>query len=139
MNIFDIDDTFCVAHGGQQLAFWMPTTTSAASRRCTFIMRKAGTPLVSILRTRRTPKGSEVRTVIKHVTQRPRKHWGKARIIWRGDGHYGHGAAAMDANGAGRCRSSPILAPSQRYDDSKGSRTNADRLGPPGYSSGVAH
>jgi hypothetical protein len=22
MEMFDIDDTFCVAHGGQQLAFW---------------------------------------------------------------------------------------------------------------------
>jgi hypothetical protein len=22
MEMFEIDDTFCVAHGGQQLAFW---------------------------------------------------------------------------------------------------------------------
>jgi hypothetical protein len=30
-----------------------------------------------------------VRTVIKHVTKRLRKHWPNTRIVWRGDGHYG--------------------------------------------------
>jgi DDE family transposase len=30
-----------------------------------------------------------VRTVIKHVTRRLRKHWRNIRIIWRGDSHYG--------------------------------------------------
>jgi hypothetical protein len=29
-----------------------------------------------------------VRTVIKHVTRRIRKHWPNTKIIWRGDGHY---------------------------------------------------
>jgi hypothetical protein len=38
---------------------------------------------------RRTPKGTEVRTVIKHVTKRLRKHCPNTRIVWRGDGHYG--------------------------------------------------
>src|SRR6516162_10898336 len=49
----------------------------------------SGTPIVAILRPARTPKGTEVRTVIKHVTKRMRKHWPKTRIIWRGDSHYG--------------------------------------------------
>jgi Transposase DDE domain group 1 len=30
-----------------------------------------------------------VRTVIKHVTKRMRRHWPKTRIVWRGDSHYG--------------------------------------------------
>jgi Transposase DDE domain group 1 len=30
-----------------------------------------------------------VRTVIKHVTKRLRRHWPKTRIVWRGDSHYG--------------------------------------------------
>src|SRR5208283_894654 len=47
------------------------------------------TPVVTILRPARTPKGTEVRTVIKHVTKRMRKHWPKTRIVWRGDSHYG--------------------------------------------------
>src|SRR5450432_3388232 len=49
----------------------------------------SGTPVVTILRPARTPKGTEVCTVIKHVTKRMRRHWPKTRIVWRGDSHYG--------------------------------------------------
>jgi hypothetical protein len=40
-EVLDIDDTFCTAHGGQQLAFWNAHPTSAASRRCTSITWQA--------------------------------------------------------------------------------------------------
>ena len=49
----------------------------------------SGAPVAAILRPARTPKGSEVRTVIKHVTRRLRRHWPKTRMVWRGDSHYG--------------------------------------------------
>jgi hypothetical protein len=55
----------------------------------------SGTPVVTILRPARTPKGTEVRTVIKHVTKRLMRHWPKTRIVWRGDSHYGR-VEAMD-------------------------------------------
>jgi hypothetical protein len=55
----------------------------------------SGTPVVTILRPARTPKGTEVRTVIKHVTKRMMRHWPKTRIVWRGDSHYGR-VEAMD-------------------------------------------
>ena len=45
--------------------------------------------MAAILRPARTPKGSEVRTVIRHVTKRLRRDWPKTRIVWRGDSHYG--------------------------------------------------
>jgi Transposase DDE domain group 1 len=32
---------------------------------------------------------TEVRTVIKHVTKRLKRHWRRTRITWRGDSHYG--------------------------------------------------
>jgi hypothetical protein len=51
--------------------------------------------VVTILRPARTPKGTEVRIVIKHVTKRMRRHWPKTRIVWRGDSHYGR-VEAMD-------------------------------------------
>ena len=35
----------------------------------------SGTPVAAILRPARTSKGSEVRTVIRHVTKRLRRHW----------------------------------------------------------------
>src|ERR1700732_3212520 len=61
-------------------------TTSAALHRCTSIMLRAArrSPLSFARR-----KGTEVRTVIKHVTKRLRQHWPNTRIVWRGDSHYG--------------------------------------------------
>ena len=50
---------------------------------------RTGAPVVAILRPARTPKGTEVRTVIKHVTKLLRERWPNTRIVWRGDAHYG--------------------------------------------------
>jgi hypothetical protein len=50
---------------------------------------RSGAPVVAILRSAKTPAGTEVRTVIKHVTRRIRTHWPKTRLVWRGDSHYG--------------------------------------------------
>src|SRR6201998_1488117 len=83
--IFDIDDTFCAAHGGQQLAFWNAHHDERGFASMHIYHAQSGTPVAAILRPARTPKGTEVRTVIKHVTTRMRKHWPKTRIIWRGD------------------------------------------------------
>ena len=87
--ILDIDDTFCAAHGGQQLAFWNAHHDERGFTPMHIYHVASGTPIVAILRPARTPKGTEVRTVIKHVTKRLRKHWRKTRIVWRGDSHYG--------------------------------------------------
>jgi Transposase DDE domain group 1 len=87
--ILDIDDTFCAAHGGQQLAFWNAHHDERGFASMHIYHAASGTPVVTILRPARTPKGTEVRTVIKHVTKRLRSHWRKTRIVWRGDSHYG--------------------------------------------------
>ena len=59
--------------------------------------------MAAILRAARTPKGTEVRTVVKHVTQRLRQHWPNTRIVRRGDSHYGRVEAMewAENNGAG--------------------------------------
>jgi hypothetical protein len=88
-EILDIDDTFCAAHGGQQLAFWNAHHDERGFASMHIYHVASGAPLVTILRPARTPKGTEVRTVIKHVTKRMRRHWPKTRIVWRGDSHYG--------------------------------------------------
>jgi hypothetical protein len=88
-EVFDIDDTFCAAHGGQQLALWNGHQDERGFSPMHIYHVASGTPVVPILRSARTPKGTEVRTVIKHVTRRIRKHWPNTRIVWRGDGHYG--------------------------------------------------
>jgi hypothetical protein len=45
----------------------------------------SGTAVVAILRPARTPKGTEVRTVVKHATKRLKRHWPNTRAVWRGD------------------------------------------------------
>jgi hypothetical protein len=54
-----------------------------------------------ILREGKTPGGTEVCTIPKHVVGRFRRHWSNLRIRWRGNSHYGR-PEAMDwceANG----------------------------------------
>src|ERR1700675_1133592 len=97
-EILDIDDTFCAAHGGQQLAFWNAHHDERGFASMHIYHVASGTPVATILRPARTPKGTEVRTVIKHVTKRVRRHWPKTRIVWRGDSHYGR-AEAMEWGG----------------------------------------
>jgi hypothetical protein len=89
LEILDIDDTFCAAHGGQQLAFWNAHHDERGFASMHIYHVASGTPVAAILRPARTPKGSEVRTVIKHVSERLRRHWPNTRIVWRGDSHYG--------------------------------------------------
>jgi Transposase DDE domain group 1 len=89
MEILDIDDTFCAAHGGQQLAFWNAHHDERGFASMHIYHVASGAPVAAILRPARTPKGTEVRTVVKHVTQRLRQHWPNTRIVWRGDSHYG--------------------------------------------------
>src|SRR6266436_8917084 len=88
-EILDIDDTFCAAHGGQHPAFWNAHHDERGFASMHIYHVASGTPLAAILRPARTPKGSEVATVIKHVTRRLRRHWPNTRIVWRGDSHYG--------------------------------------------------
>ena len=71
--ILDIDDTFCAAHGGQQLAFWNAHHDERGFASMHIYHAASGTPVATILRPARTPKGTEVRTVIKHVTKRLRQ------------------------------------------------------------------
>jgi len=89
LEILDIDDTFCAAHGAQQLAFWNAHHDERGFASMHIYHVASGTPVAAILRPARTPKGTEVRTVIKHVTKRLRQHWPNTRIVWRGDSHYG--------------------------------------------------
>jgi hypothetical protein len=89
LEILDIDDTFCAAHGGQQLAFWNAHHDERGFASMHIYHVASGTPVAAILRPARPPKGTEVRTVVNHVTKHLRKHWPHTRIVWRGDSHYG--------------------------------------------------
>ena len=64
LEILDIDDTFCAAHGGQQLAFWNAHHDERGFAPMHIYHVASGTPVVAILRPARTAKGTEVRCVI---------------------------------------------------------------------------
>ena len=66
LEVLDIDDTFCGAHGAQ-LALWNVHHDERGFASMHIYHVASGTPVAAILRPARTPKGSEVRTVIKHV------------------------------------------------------------------------
>ena len=104
-DIFDIDDTFDAAHGGQQLTFWNAHHDELGFAPMHVYHAGSGLPVAAILRPARTPAGTEVRTVIKHLTKHIRgaEAWKNADIVWRGDSHYGRVEAMdwCDDNGAG--------------------------------------
>ena len=104
-DIFDIDDTFDAAHGGQQLTFWNAHHDERGFAPMHVYHAGSGLPVAAILRPAKTPAGTEVRCVIKHLTKRIRgaDAWRQADIVWRGDSHYGRVEAMewCDDNGAG--------------------------------------
>src|SRR5277367_5818594 len=58
MEMFDIDDTFCVAHGGQQLAFWNAHHDERGFAPMHIYHAGSGAPVVAILRPARTSCGA---------------------------------------------------------------------------------
>jgi len=89
----DIDDTCDTVHGHQQLSLF----NAHYDERCFLPIHiydaASGKPVAMILRGGKTPSGEEVRTVLKHVIKRIRRHWPKVHILVRGDSHYGRDEA----------------------------------------------
>ena len=50
---------------------------------------ESGKPVAVLLRPGKTPSGVEVRTLLKHLVRRIRRHWPRTRLTFRGDSHYG--------------------------------------------------
>jgi hypothetical protein len=85
----DVDDTLDEVHGGQQLAFW----NAHYDCRCFLPIQvwhvETGLPVCVLLREGKTPSGTEVRMLARHLVKRIRRHWPRTRITLRGDSHYG--------------------------------------------------
>ena len=99
----DIDDTCDPVHGGQQLSLF----NAHYDTRCFLPIHiydvASGKPVVVFLREGKTPSGTEVRLVLKHLVRRIRRHWPKTSITFRGDSHYGRPEAMQwcEANAIG--------------------------------------
>ena len=87
--VLDIDETCDPVHGHQQLSLF----NSFYDTRCFLPVHvyhvESGKPVAVLLRPGKTPSGVEVRTMLKHLTRRIRRHWPRTRLTFRGDGHYG--------------------------------------------------
>jgi hypothetical protein len=59
LEILDIDDTFCAAHGGQQLAFWNAHHDERGFASMHIYHVASGTPVATILRPARTPSSKK--------------------------------------------------------------------------------
>ena len=97
----DIDDTLDRVHGHQQLSLFNAHYDERCFLPIHIYEAGSGKPVAVILREGKTPSGTEVCAVIKHVVRRIRRHWPGTRICWRGDSHYAR-REAMDwceANG----------------------------------------
>ena len=91
----DIDDTCDAVHGHQQLSLF----NAHYDTRCFLPVHvyhvESSRPVAVLLRPGKTPSGIEVRTLLKHLVRRIRRHWPRTRLTFRGDGHYGR-HEAMD-------------------------------------------
>ena len=54
---------------------------------------ESGKPVAVLLRPGKTPSGAEIRTLLKHLVRRIRRHWPRTRLTFRGDSHYGRAEA----------------------------------------------
>jgi hypothetical protein len=97
----DIDDTCDPVHGHQQLSLFHTHYDTRCFLPIHVYHVESGRPVVAFLRSGKTPSGREVRTVLKHLVRRIRRHWPKTRIAFRGDSHYGRPEALVwcEANG----------------------------------------
>src|SRR3954462_3687949 len=89
----DIDDTFDAVHGHQQLSLFNAHYDERCFLPIHIYEATSGKPVAMILRAGKTPSGKEVRTVLKHVIKRIRKHWPNVEILVRGDSYYGRDEA----------------------------------------------
>ena len=85
----DIDDTFDVVHGHQQLALFH----AHYDERCFLPIHVYDTanarPVAVLLRPGKTPWGEEIRSHLRRLVRRIRTPLADTRITIRGDGHYG--------------------------------------------------
>ena len=71
----DIDDTCDAVHGHQQLSLFHAHYDTRCFLPVHVYHVESGKPVAVLLRPGKTPSGPEVRTLIKHLVRRIRRHW----------------------------------------------------------------
>lgn len=93
--VLDIDDTLDRVHGHQQLSLFHGHYDSRCFLPMHVYEATTGKPVAVILRPGKTPDGTEVALVLRHVVQAIRVRWPAVDIVIRGDSHYAR-PEAMD-------------------------------------------
>jgi hypothetical protein len=86
--VLDIDDTEDRVHGGQQLSLFHAHYDSRCFLPIHIYEATTGKPVAMILRPGKTPDGTEVALVLRHVVKAIRARWPRVEILIRGDSHY---------------------------------------------------
>ncbi|NQW08478.1 MAG: IS1380 family transposase [Alphaproteobacteria bacterium] len=86
--VLDIDDTEDRVHGGQQLALFNAYHDSRCFKPIHIYEAATGKPVAVILRPGKTPGGTEVALVLRHVVRAIRARRPRVDIVVRGDSHY---------------------------------------------------
>lgn len=86
--VLDIDDTEDRVHGRQQLSLFHAHYDSRCFLPIHIYEAASGKPVAVILRAGKTPDGTEVALVLRHVVRAIRTHWPRVEILIRGDSHY---------------------------------------------------
>ena len=86
--LLDIDDTLDRVHGGQQLSLFNAHHDSRCFLPIHIHEATTGKPVAVILRPGKTPDGTEVALVLRHVVGAIRRRWPRVDIVIRGDSHY---------------------------------------------------
>src|SRR5712664_1279990 len=97
----DIDDTVDVVHGHQQLALFNAHYNERCFQPIHVYDTATSRPVAVLLRPGKTPSGHEIRSHLRRLVRRLRRHWPTTRLTIRGDGHYGRPEvmAWCEANG----------------------------------------
>jgi hypothetical protein len=86
--VLDIDDTEDCVHGRQQLSLFHAHYASRCFLPIHIYEAISSKPVAVILRPGKTPDGTEVALVLRHVVRAIRAHWPAVEILIRGDSHY---------------------------------------------------
>jgi hypothetical protein len=87
--VLDIDDTEDRVHGDQELALFHAHHGERCFLPIHVYEATTGKPVAVILRPGKTPDGTEVALVLRHVVRAIRARWPRVDILVRGDSHYG--------------------------------------------------
>jgi hypothetical protein len=87
--VLDIDDTEDRAYGQQQLSLFNAHHDSRCFMPIHIYEAISAKPVAIFLRSGKTPDGTEVALVVRHVVRAIRARWPRVDILIRGDSHYG--------------------------------------------------